>query len=122
MVENGYRDVVMPFEEYPAPAVSMSLAWNLDQLLGYLRTWSAMKKYEQETGSDPVTVLRDDLKQAWQERPDREHPVHWPLSIRIWRKQATGQDPVARTESYLRLRAATRNRRALSLMKPSASF
>lgn len=86
MVENGYRDIRLPFKELDAPAFHMSSEWGLPQLIGYLGTWSAMKKYQHKTGNNPIEPLYNDIRDAWGE-PDKLLPVHWPLSIRIWQKQ-----------------------------------
>ncbi len=86
MVESGYRDIQLPFQELDAPALHMSSEWCLPQLIGYLGTWSAVKKYRHKTGKHPIEPLYDDIRDAWGE-PDKLLPVHWPLSVRIWRKQ-----------------------------------
>lgn len=86
MVEKGYRDTQLPFKELDAPALHMSSTWRLPQLIGYLSTWSAVKKYRHTTGTHPIESLYGDIRDAWGE-PDKPLPVHWPLSVRLWRKQ-----------------------------------
>jgi len=85
MVENGYRGLPFPFDEINAPEFSMTTEWPLDALLGYLRTWSASKRYQQTLGQDPVTLIEDGLRDAW---PDTEKPiqVRWPLAVRAGRR------------------------------------
>jgi len=85
MVENGYSSVQLPFKELDAPAFYMHSKWSLPKLLGYLSTWSAVKKYQQETGNDPVEELYEDILAAWGQ-PDQLLPVSWPLGIRVWKK------------------------------------
>jgi SAM-dependent methyltransferase len=84
IVENGYRDLPFPFDEMDAPEFAMSAEWSIESLLGYLRTWSASKRYQQELGQDPVTILEEELRDAW---PDTQKPllVRWPLAIRVGR-------------------------------------
>ncbi len=85
MVEDGYNDVQLPFEIIETPEFQMSTEWNLSQLMGYLCTWSAVKKYQQEQGSNPVETVHDDILKAWGEA-DQTLPVTWPLSVKVWRK------------------------------------
>jgi ubiquinone/menaquinone biosynthesis C-methylase UbiE len=85
IVENGYRRLPFPFDEINTPEFSMTAEWSVDTLFGYLRTWSASKRYQQTLGQDPVTLIEDELRDAW---PDSEKPIHvrWPLAIRVGRR------------------------------------
>ena len=48
-----YKTIAFPFEEFEAPPFSIELDWNLNDLLGYLRTWSPLRRYIEANGSDP---------------------------------------------------------------------
>ena len=85
IVENGYRDLPFPFEEINVPEFSMTAQWSVDALFGYLRTWSASKRYQEELRQDPVTLVESELRGAWPDDEDRLH-VRWPLVIRLGRK------------------------------------
>lgn len=83
-VENGYRDLPFPFLALAPPAVAMSFSWTCAHLVGYVRTWSAVRAYEQATGTDPVS----DFEEALASRvTDATQPlsVQWPLSLRVGR-------------------------------------
>lgn len=80
MVENGYRHISFPFQKLACPPFSMSATWSLNELLGYLGTWSAVKQYRENTDSDPLDLIRRKLAAAWG-APDRRHTVDWPLSV-----------------------------------------
>ena len=82
MVEQGYSGVTMPGVMVPAPEFVMSLEWRAADMLGYLRTWSACKRYESQNGSDPVEIISAELRSAW---GDGVRPVSWPLSIKVSR-------------------------------------
>ncbi len=84
LVENGYKEIQLPFKELETPSFQMSAEWTLSQLIGYLCTWSAVKKYQQELGVNPVEEIHSKLLKAW-EQPDALLPVKWPLSIRVWK-------------------------------------
>lgn len=82
MVEQGYSGVVMPGVPVPAPKFAMSLEWRVADMLGYLRSWSACKRYETKKGSDPVEVISAKLRSAW---GDGVRSVTWPLPIKVSR-------------------------------------
>jgi hypothetical protein len=64
-IENGYRDLPFPFPELNTPPFAMTARWQLEQLLGYLSTWSATKRYRSERGTDPLETLRPGVRDAW---------------------------------------------------------
>jgi SAM-dependent methyltransferase len=53
------------FEELPHPAFGLSLEWNLEQVLGYVSSWSATARYREARGEDPVPLLRTALTPVW---------------------------------------------------------
>ncbi|WP_445939919.1 class I SAM-dependent methyltransferase [Pseudomonas sp.] len=77
-VDAGYRDINNPFAPLIPPASAIEISWTLEQLLGYLRTWSAVQRYEQQNGADPLLQLHPKLRQEW---GDAKQPrfVRWPL-------------------------------------------
>jgi len=81
-IEEGYSGVVMPGMAVDTPAIEMTLNWTAADMLGYLRTWSACKRYEKQHGSDPVAEIEKDLCNAWL---DETRPVIWPLAIKVSR-------------------------------------
>ena len=54
LVARRYADLFFPFEEIPVPPVSMTARWDLERTLGYLSTWSSVKRCTKETGRDPI--------------------------------------------------------------------
>jgi SAM-dependent methyltransferase len=84
LVETGYRTVPFPFHELAVPKFQMEANWSLPHLLGYLRTWSATKKFVIAQGFDPVVGLAAELAAVWGE-PESNRTVSWPLSLRVGR-------------------------------------
>ncbi len=80
--ETGYRELEFPFAELPFPSVVMQLDWSLDDLLGYLRTWSAVVRYTKAKGHDPIPTVRKELAAHWG-APDLKRRVVWPLAGRL---------------------------------------
>jgi len=81
-VENGYAELAFPFAELTVPPFAMSLDWTLDDLAGYLRSWSATSRYRELVGVDPVAALVEALTPLWGEGSRR---VSWPLSLKVGR-------------------------------------
>jgi ubiquinone/menaquinone biosynthesis C-methylase UbiE len=75
----GLRTIAFPFREIAAPSFEMKHEWTLEQLTGYLRTWSATAAYARVLGSDPVIPVEEELKRYW---GSGRRLVVWPLHIR----------------------------------------
>jgi hypothetical protein len=59
--------------------------WNLDHLLGYLRTWSSTQRLIAARQIDPLEQITDGLYSAWG-KAGQKRIITWPLIIRIGRK------------------------------------
>ncbi|MDG9923723.1 MULTISPECIES: class I SAM-dependent methyltransferase [unclassified Pseudomonas] len=77
-VDAGYRDIQPPFARIEVPAFAIELEWDLQQLMGYLGTWSAVQKLEQASGRDPLPELLPKLRRAWGDGQQKRF-VRWPL-------------------------------------------
>src|SRR5688572_19673549 len=64
-VEANYQTLAFPFEEMPHPDFRLEFHWNLEQLAGYVSSWSATARYRDALGRDPVPLLRESLAAAW---------------------------------------------------------
>jgi ubiquinone/menaquinone biosynthesis C-methylase UbiE len=85
LVEQGYRTIPFPFHELQPPAFRMETRWTLPQLMGYFSTWSAVTRYLQQHGQNPIEPLTKTLLPLWGD-PDQPRQIVWPLSVRISRK------------------------------------
>ena len=84
IVEEGYRSLPFPFAELQAPAFAMAATWSLAQLLGYVRTWSAVQAIERERGGDAYAGFARALSAAWGD-PATRRDVRWDLTVRAGR-------------------------------------
>ena len=82
IVDNCYRDIDFPAQLLDVPTFDMSLRWTVDEMLGYLRTWSASKRYALQHDQDPVDIIEARLRAAWGEGM-RE--AIWPLTVCAYR-------------------------------------
>ncbi|MCM3875779.1 MAG: class I SAM-dependent methyltransferase [Thermoanaerobaculia bacterium] len=84
LVARRYADLPFPFQEIPVPPVTMTAAWDLERTLGYLSTWSAVKRCTKETDRDPIAEFEEPFAKAWGD-PRDEKTVTWPLVLRAGR-------------------------------------
>jgi len=86
-VESGYRSLPFPGPELPVPPFEMAFDWNLEELMGYVASWSATMLYVKAQGVDPVPALRAAMAPLWGD-PDARRAIRWPLTVRAARAAA----------------------------------
>ena len=79
-IDAGYRTIPFPFAKIAAPEFPMIMRWNVDQLLAYLRSWSATQRYIKAKGEDPVALVEPKLRTAWGD-PARVREVRWQFHL-----------------------------------------
>ncbi|HJU26759.1 MAG TPA: class I SAM-dependent methyltransferase [Rhodanobacteraceae bacterium] len=84
LVDEGYASLSIPFAPVEAPAFEMRTEWNADQLLAYLRSWSAAQRYRKATGGDAVAGISEALRDAWGDAQG-VRAVRWQLAVRAHR-------------------------------------
>src|SRR5882724_7980934 len=77
-----FADLPFPFHEIDPPEFEMTAQWNLEHLLGYLRSWSATQRFIAANKRDPLEAIADDLGAAWGD-PGQMRKVVWPLILRV---------------------------------------
>lgn len=82
LLREGYRSIALPFAAVSSPAFVMTARWTVDDVLGYLRTWSSTRRFLAARGHDPVEGLEPRLRLAF---GVGEREVRWPLSVRVGR-------------------------------------
>jgi ubiquinone/menaquinone biosynthesis C-methylase UbiE len=82
-VEAGYRTLPFPWDEIPAPVFVLETEWSLEQLVGYLGTWSAVQRYKDDRGHDPLPGLQPRLAVHWPAGGTRR--LRWPIHLRVGR-------------------------------------
>ncbi len=76
-IDARYGDLDFPFARIEAPELAMHLAWNRRQFLDYIGTWSAVQRYRQAKGHDPLVWLENEIAAYWREDDVRD--VSWPI-------------------------------------------
>ena len=83
IVVDRYRGIEMPAEPIDVPAVAMTAVWTATQMVDYLGTWSASKRYRQRFEQDPIALHASRLLGVW---GAGTLAVHWPLTLLACRK------------------------------------
>jgi len=79
-IDENYKTIPFPFDELSVPTFENHLTWSYEQLTGYIETWSAAAHYRKKNGTNPLDVIRDELRKSW-EKSDKS--VTFPLLLRI---------------------------------------
>ncbi len=82
IVEEGYRSLPFPFSELETPAFRMTATWSLQELLGYVRTWSAVQAIERARGREPYAGFARAVSETWGD-PGQRRDVRWDLAVRL---------------------------------------
>ncbi|SLK05264.1 class I SAM-dependent methyltransferase [Salegentibacter salarius] len=64
-LDEKYKSIPFPFKEIKSPAFEQEYQWTFTHLIGYLKTWSAVKHYEKAKGENPVDLIEDELKASF---------------------------------------------------------
>lgn len=84
LIDDAYSTIPFPFEEIAAPAFQLAYSWTLEELTGFLTTWSSVQKYIRARHENPVTELEEKLKEYWGNKAEKK-AITFPLTLRIGR-------------------------------------
>jgi hypothetical protein len=60
-VDENYATIPFPFKEIECPAFKIVFEWTLEELIGYLATWSAVQHYIRVNHSNPIDNIFSQL-------------------------------------------------------------
>jgi ubiquinone/menaquinone biosynthesis C-methylase UbiE len=75
-----FEELAFPFALIETPPFEMVAEWSVEELLGYLGTWSATQRFMAAEKRDPLAEVEPELREVWGEQPRR---VVWPLTVRV---------------------------------------
>jgi len=82
-IDEGYRTIPFPFDELQVEPPPYRVERTVEQILGYIETWSAVTKYKAHYNENPVDQIRGTLSEVW---GDGTREVVFPLLLRVGRK------------------------------------
>lgn len=80
LIDEEYQTIQFPFNEIKVPKFSFSFQWTLEELHGYLTTWSSVQKFMKEKKFNPVDELIEKIKPHWH---SSKLTISFPLFTRI---------------------------------------
>lgn len=84
LVDSGYATLDFPFAPLTPPAMAIRLDWNLAEFLGYIATWSAVRRAREVGREDVLQRFAGDIAQIWGD-PESKRAVSWPINMRVGR-------------------------------------
>ena len=80
-----FDQLAFPFTEIATtPSFDMVTVWNVEHLLGYLRTWSATQRFIAANNRDPLQSIENELRSEWG-KAEQLRRVVWPLTLCVGR-------------------------------------
>lgn len=81
-IDEHFKNLYFPFQEIEAPSFMISVSWTLEELEGYMTTWSAVQKFMYSEHQNPLPHLIAQINEHWQ---DQRQTVNFPLFLKIGR-------------------------------------
>ncbi len=82
-IDEAYETIGFDFEEIAPPnKLAIKSNWKVDQLIGYLNSWSGVQHYRKKNeGENPVDQLAEKLSTIWM--PEEIKPVKIPIFMKV---------------------------------------
>src|SRR5262245_3981434 len=84
MVDSGYADLALPGEPLDPPQFDVTVRWNAEQVLAFVRTWSGVQSYKAVVKKDPVVAIETPVRDALGGE-DSPAELSWPIDLRAAR-------------------------------------
>ena len=81
---DGYRGIPFPGDELRIPQPAIHLRWSVDELIAYVRTWSAAAKYCAAEGEARFEAALMQVRDAWGDAAETRKVV-MPMQVRVAR-------------------------------------
>ena len=81
-VDEEYKTIPFPFKEITSPKFDMEYDWTIEEMEGYINTWSALQKFIATNNYNPVPDVIKQIIPYWK---NERMKISFPLHIRIGR-------------------------------------
>ena len=82
-VYTHYENLPFEFERISAPEFQIEVDWTSEELIGHLRTWSALQKMQRQVGDGAFRTVIQEIEKAW--GPERTKRFVFPVFLRLGR-------------------------------------
>ncbi|MFI5202877.1 MAG: class I SAM-dependent methyltransferase [Flavobacteriales bacterium] len=82
-IDEGYETLPFPYNEINCPRIAMTRTWTVDQLIGFLNTWSGVQHYIKKNNSNPLGLIEAELRESW--GTEKEKVFSFPLLLKVAR-------------------------------------
>lgn len=82
LVDDAYRGIDFPFVEHAVPTLQMNAQWGVDDFLGYVATWSAVRRLREAGQGQVFAAFARDMSRLWGP-VGQTRQVTWPIHLRI---------------------------------------
>ncbi len=79
----SFEEMNFPFEKIPSPNFEIKREWTREEYLNYIYTWSSTHNYIETHNSNPIDLLRDEIKYLWNDKDKKE--VIWRIQMKAGR-------------------------------------
>jgi len=79
-VDDNYTSIPFPFAEINCPSFNIQFHWTIEELKGYLSTWSALQKFIAANSYNPVDDLIEKIRPYWIKE---QMKINFPVSLRM---------------------------------------
>lgn len=84
LIEKEYTTIPFPFEPIHAPDFYIRQSLSLYELLGHFSSWSAVQRFKDKNGTDPIPTLEQELAKVW-DRANEKKEITWKLILKLGR-------------------------------------
>jgi ubiquinone/menaquinone biosynthesis C-methylase UbiE len=78
-VDQQYSTIPFPYKEIPNPGFIMEYYWSLQQMEGYISSWSAVQKFIRSNNYKPFDRISESLHRLW---VNEKMKIVFPISMR----------------------------------------
>ena len=71
--------------------MSIDLQWSLSELLGYISTWSAVRRAREEGRREILLNFAKEMEKLWGD-DDERRSVEWPVNMRIGKLERSSRN------------------------------
>lgn len=84
LVDNKYAEITLPGTPIESKDFSVSVNWNLTDMLNFIESWSGTQHYIKVNKKNPVMLIEKELRRLWGD-PGKIQTLRWPLFLKISR-------------------------------------